>query len=89
MASPFRALTAEEREYAQSIVNASFARFMDDIVKERNVSRAEIEDGRVIRGEEAVKIGLVDRLGNLHDAIEDARSLAGSGIRPSEPGQPS
>ena len=89
MASPFRALTDEERSYAQDLVNASFELFMDDIVKQRNVSRAEIEDGRVIRGEEAVKIGLVDRLGNLHDAIEDARSLAASGIRSSAPDQPS
>ena len=89
MASPYRALTGEERDYAQSLVNASFSRFMDDIVKQRNISRTAIEDGRVIRGEEAVKIGLVDRLGNLHDAIEDARSLAASNIRSSAPGQPS
>jgi len=89
MASPYRALTIEERDYAQSLVNASFERFIDDIVKQRNISRAEIEDGRVIRGEEAVKIGLVDRLGNLHDAIDDARSLAGSDLRSSAPGQPS
>jgi len=89
MASPYRALTEDERDYAQSLVNASFSRFMDDIVKQRNISRADIEDGRVIRGEEAVKIGLVDRLGNLHDAIEDARALAGSNIRSSAPDQPS
>jgi protease-4 len=89
MASPYRPPTAEEQEYAQSLVNASFARFMDDIVKQRNVSRGDIEDGRVIRGEEAVKMGLVDRLGNLHDAIEDARSLAGSAVRSSAPGLPS
>jgi protease-4 len=89
MASPFRALTEEERIYAQDLVNASFELFMDDIVSQRNVSRAAIEDGRVVRGEEAVKIGLVDRLGNLHDAIEDARALAASGIRSSAPDQPS
>jgi protease-4 len=89
MASPFRALTEEERSYAQDLVNASFELFMDDIVKQRNVSRAEIEDGRVIRGEEAVKIGLVDRLGNLHDAIEEARSLAASGVRSYGPDRPS
>jgi protease-4 len=89
MGSPYRPITGDEQEYAQSIVNTSFARFMDDIVKQRNISRADIEDGRVVRGEEAVKIGLVDRLGNLHDAIEDARSLAGSTVRSSAPGQPS
>ncbi|MDD1661548.1 MAG: signal peptide peptidase SppA [Methanomicrobiales archaeon] len=80
MSSPYRPLTDEERLYAQDLVNASFERFMDDIVAQRNISRTDIEDGRVIRGEEAVKIGLVDRLGNLHDAIEGARSLAGSAV---------
>ena len=89
MGSPYRPLTGNEQEYAQSLVNASFARFIDDIMKQRNVSRADIEDGRVIRGEDAVKIGLVDRLGSLHDAIEDARALAGSAVRSSAPGQPS
>jgi protease-4 len=83
MASPYRSLTDEERLYAQEVVNASFERFVEDIVKQRNVSRAAIEDGRLIRGEEALRLGLVDRLGNLHDAIADARDLAGPGVRSS------
>jgi protease-4 len=89
MASPYRALTEEERLYAQEVVNASFELFLDDIVKQRNVTRAAIEDGRVIRGEEALRLGLVDRLGNLHDAIADARALAGPVLISSGPGQPS
>jgi protease-4 len=89
MASPYRALTEEERLYAQDIVNASFERFVGDIVEQRNVSRAAIEDGRLIRGEEAVRLGLVDRLGNLQDATEGARALAASGFRSSAPDQPS
>lgn len=89
MASPYRALTEEERLYAQEIVNASFARFLDEITGLRNVSRADIEDGRIVRGEEALEMGLVDRLGNLNDAIEDARSLALPDLRSSVPGQPS
>jgi len=89
MGSPYRPITRDEQDYAQSLVNASFTHFINDILKQRNVSRADIEDGRVVRGEEAVKIGLVDRLGNLHDAIEDARSLAGSAVRSSAPDLPS
>jgi protease-4 len=89
MGSPYRPLTGDEQDYAQSLVNASFAHFLDDIVTQRNVSRADIEDGRVIRGEEAVRIGLVDRLGNLHDAIEGARSLASPAVRPSASDLPS
>jgi protease-4 len=89
MGSPFRPITVDEQDYAQSLVNASFQHFMDDIVKERNISRADIGDGRVVRGEDAVKIGLVDRLGSLHDAIDGARSLAASSVRSSAPDQPS
>jgi protease-4 len=89
MASPYRPLTSDEQAYAQDIVNASFERFVDDIMEQRNVTRADIEDGRVIRGEEAVRIGLVDQVGNLHDAMEEARSLAASGIRSFAGGQPS
>lgn len=89
MASPYRALTEEERLYAQELVNASFERFIEDIVEQRNVSRAAIEDGRLIRGEEALSLGLVDRLGNLHDAIGDARALAGPGLISSGPDLPS
>ena len=89
MASPYRNLTGEEQGYAQELVNASFERFIEDVVTQRNVSRSTIEDGRVIRGEEAVKLGLVDRLGNLHDATEDAKALAATGIRSSVAGQPS
>jgi protease-4 len=62
---------------------------MEDILKQRNVSRAEIEDGRLIRGEEAMEIGLVDRLGNLHDAIDGARGLVGMSLRSSGPDRPS
>ena len=91
LGSPYRPLTADEQEYAQALVNASFTHFINDIVKQRNVSRADIDDGRVIRGEDAVKIGLVDRLGSLNDAIDDARSLAlaGPAVRSSAAGQPS
>jgi protease IV len=90
MGSPYRPLTAGEMDYAQKLVNASFERFLNDVVRERNVSRAAIEDGRVIRGEDAVALGLVDRLGNLNDAIDDARSLAGNAsVRSSAADQPS
>ncbi|HZD43594.1 MAG TPA: S49 family peptidase, partial [Methanomicrobiales archaeon] len=81
MTSPYRGRSEGEMAYAQSIVNASFERFITDVMEQRHVSRSLIEDGRVIRGEEAVQIGLVDDLGNLYDAIAEARRLAE--VRPS------
>lgn len=76
MTSTFRPLTKEEEAYARELVNRSFERFISDITSQRNISREQIEDGRLIRGEEAKAIGLIDELGNLNDAITEAQSLA-------------
>jgi len=76
MGSQYRPLTEEERSYAGQLVNASFERFIADVLAERSVERSSIADARVMRGEEAVGLGLVDELGNLFDAIEGARDLS-------------
>jgi protease-4 len=76
MGSASRPITEEEITYAQEIVNASFEGLMRDVLEQRQIARSDIEDGRVIRGADAVKINLVDELGNLNDAIDGAKSLA-------------
>lgn len=77
MGSSSRSITDAERRYAQGVVNSSFEAFITDILEQRNIARSDIEDGRVIRGADAVKINIVDELGNLNDAIDGARDLAG------------
>ena len=76
MGSDSRALTPSEQAYAQQIVNESFHEFIDDVTTQRMIAKSDIEDGRVIRGADAMKINLVDKLGNLNDAIEGAQQLA-------------
>jgi len=76
MGSPFRPMTTDERDYAQQLVNASFESFINDVLDHRQVNRSAIEDGRVIRGQEARDLGLIDELGNLHDAEDAASELA-------------
>ena len=76
MGSDSRALSPAEQAYAQQIVNESFQEFIDDVTTQRMIAKSDIEDGRVIRGADAVKINLVDKLGNLNDAIEGAQELA-------------
>ncbi len=78
MGSTSRPLTDAERTYAQKIVNSSFEEFINDVLAQRQIARSDIEDGRVIRGADAVKINIVDELGNLNDAIAGAKSLAGT-----------
>ncbi|MCX7018773.1 MAG: signal peptide peptidase SppA [bacterium] len=50
-------------------------------VESENTLRA-VADGRVLTGEQALKLGLVDRIGGLEDAIEFAGEMAGLGKRP-------
>jgi protease IV len=76
MASPYRPITGAEVSYAQDIVDASSERLITDIAASRNISRSLFDDGRILRGEDAIRYGLVDELGNLHTAIEGAKSLA-------------
>ena len=77
MGSNYRPLTPGEREYAQAVVDQSNERFIADILAERRLNRSEIDDARLIRGEQALLLGMVDELGNLNDAIAGARNLAG------------
>ena len=89
MGSTSRPLTSDEEEYAQQIVTDSFENFITDVTTQRVIARSDIEDGRVIRGADAVKINVIDELGNLNDAIDGAKKLAESRSKSSIPGLPS
>lgn len=78
MGSTSRPMTADEETYAQKIVKDSFENFITDVTTHRAISRSDIEDGRVIRGADAIKLNIVDELGNLNDAIAGAKKLAES-----------
>lgn len=78
--SPARPLTDPERQIFQSLVNESYRKFVDVIVKGRNLSRQrvlEIADGRVYSGEQAKLLGLIDGFGDLEEATRHALSLSG------------
>lgn len=70
-----RPLTPEEREILQNQVDRGYFDFTQAVAYGRHKTRAYIDSigqGRVWTGEQAVKIGLVDRLGNISDAIRSA-----------------
>jgi protease-4 len=69
---PFR---PEERELMQNYVNSGYELFVKRCAEGRNKTTDEIKaiaEGRVWTGEDALKIGLVDKIGGLNDAIEIA-----------------
>lgn len=80
LGSPARKMTAEEREILQSFAEQTHRQFIQAVAEGRNLEIGAVEtlaDGRIYSGEEAKNIGLVDRLGNLEDAIEWAGRLGG------------
>ncbi len=75
-----RPLTPEERDILQSQVNQGYDEFTKAVAAGRHKTQDYINSigqGRVWTGEQAVKIGLVDRLGNINDAIKSAAKKAG------------
>ncbi len=80
--SPFRDLTPEEKEYLQKTIEDAYEQFLQAILKYRSKKISEqklreIADGRVFTGRVAKELGLVDELGNLQDAINRAKQMAG------------
>jgi protease-4 len=77
--SPFRRLTEEERGIYQSLIDEAYETFIEAVAEGRDMSTSEVRevaDGRPISGAQAEELGLVDRLGNLDAAIEEAQELA-------------
>jgi protease-4 len=78
--SPVRDMTEVEKEILQGLVHRLHRQFVADISKGRKMDQAKVEslaDGRIFSGEDAKNLGLIDRLGNLEDAIEWAGKLGG------------
>ena len=80
-ASPVRPLEPEELEMLQGLAASFHTRLKEQIheTRPRVAADADVFDGRVIAGRQAAEAGLVDRLGYLDDALEEARGLASLG----------
>ncbi|MEN8143598.1 MAG: signal peptide peptidase SppA [Gemmatimonadota bacterium] len=83
--SPARPLSDEEREILQEVIHDTYGQFVDAITDSRGMEREavlEVADGRILSGERAMSVGLIDRLGTLPDAIAAAGEMAGLGSDP-------
>lgn len=80
--SPYQELSDAERAYLQRIVLQLHGQFVKAVAEGRKGKLneeevAKIADGRVFTGEEALALKLVDRLGNLDDAVGAAARMGG------------
>ncbi len=77
---PNRPLTPEAKRIIEKTVLDVYNEFLQDIVKYRKIDMKTLRryaDGRILSGKEAKKLNLIDKLGNIQDAILEAKKLAG------------
>ena len=77
--NPAREMTPEEKELLQATIDETYHQFVRDVALARNLSEdrvREVADGRIIMGEKALALKLVDQLGNFEDAVAKAGELA-------------
>nr|WP_319493070.1 signal peptide peptidase SppA [uncultured Desulfobacter sp.] len=80
MGSPMRTLKESEKHLFQNLVDELHAQFVSDAATARNMetaAMAKLADGRVYTGQTAMKLKLVDRIGNMDDAVQWAGQMAG------------
>ncbi len=85
LGSPVRSLPTESRELLQSMADQLQSRFRESIIRSRSLSLPpstdglgfDLFDGRVILAGDAQRLGLVDAIGYLDDAVESAAGQAG------------
>jgi protease IV len=75
-----RELTEPEKEILQALIDSSYNQFVQTVAEGRKLDPDVVRsfaDGRVFTGEQALALGLVDRLGTENDARRLAAELVG------------
>ena len=79
--SPLRPMRPDERAQLQSVIDDMYQRFLDVVRRGRPALAPEevarLADGRIYSAQQALANGLVDRIGDVEDAVELARTRAG------------
>ncbi len=76
--SPFQPLDANYRGFAQEGVEKIYGVFVKRVADGRKLTTTQVDaigQGRVWSGQDALKIGLVDKIGGMDEAIQEAARL--------------
>ena len=81
MGSPLKPLSADDQKVLQEMVTEFYGRFLDIVAAGRPKMKREdvkkLADGRIYTGAQAAADGLVDTVGDVKDAIAEAKQRAG------------
>jgi len=80
LGSPTRKMTEDERKLLQEVLDNVHEQFIQAVAEGRNLPIEKVRpiaDGRIFSGDQAFRLGLVDALGSLEDAIALASQMSG------------
>lgn len=80
MGSFSRDPTEEEEEVFDSIIADVYDQFLTAVSEQRHMDRevaAALADGRIFSGRQALEVGLIDGIGDLHRAVDIAADMGG------------
>ena len=78
--SPGRAMTPEERQIMQALIDDAYAQFVQAVADGRKLPADQVKplaDGRIYSGNQALSLHLVDQLGDSEDALKLAAQMGG------------
>ncbi|MCS4307912.1 protease-4 [Rheinheimera pacifica] len=76
----FKGLDPKAKDLFQLLIERGYTEFLTMVGENRNMTTTEVDSvaqGRVWTGSKALELGLVDKLGNINDAIKAAADKAG------------
>jgi protease-4 len=77
--SDTRPMSPEEKAIMQDTIMNVYEQFVGAVAEGRKLPKEKVRtlaDGRIYTGDQAVKLGLADKLGTLDDAVDEMKSLA-------------
>lgn len=80
--SPDRPFDDEEANLMQQMMDQGYAEFVNRVAEGRDMTYGEVDGvarGRIWSGVDGVRTGLVDNIGGIMDAVEEARKMADLG----------
>ena len=78
--SAVREMTAEEKQLLQGLIDDVYSQFVESVCAGRHLSEKKVRklaDGRIYTGRQALKLGLIDKLGGMQPAIVEAARMVG------------
>ena len=77
--SPYRYNTENDDKYFNEVIEDLHGQFVLEVSRQRNIPLTELKEyaqGQIFTGNQAMQIGLVDRIGTFEDALNISKNLA-------------